>query len=48
MKKATIEREATTIRLPNELKEKLIEKAESLGISFNAYVTILLNQALQK
>ena len=42
------EREATTIRLPNELKEKLIKKAESLGISFNALVTMILNQALQQ
>ena len=42
------EREATTIRLPNELKDKLVKQAESLGISFNALVIILLNQSLQK
>ena len=48
MKKVTLEREATIIRLPKVLKDKLVEQAESLGISFNALVIILLNQSLQK
>ncbi len=43
-----IEKEQTTIRLPNELKEQLHRQANSMGISFNALVIILLNRGLQK
>ena len=42
------EREATIIRLPKELKKKLVKQADNMGISVNALVIILLNQSLQK
>ena len=42
------EREATIIRLPKELKDKLVKQADNMGISVNALVIILLNQSLQK
>lgn len=38
------EREQTTIRLPAELKEELQREAERLGISFNAYLMILIDK----
>lgn len=37
----------TSIRLPKDLINKLKRKAQNLGISFNAYVTYLLNQGHQ-
>ena len=40
--------EQTTIRLPSELREQLHRQAYQKGISFNALVIILLNQALRK
>lgn len=42
-----MEREQTTIRLPAELKEKLQQEAERLGISFNGYVISLLRAGLE-
>lgn len=39
-----MEREQTTIRLPVELKELLQQEAERLGISFNAYILILIEK----
>lgn len=38
------EKITTTIRLPVDLEEKLKQKAQNLGISFNAYVIYLLQQ----
>lgn len=37
-------REQTTIRLPAELKRELQREADEKGISFNAYIIILLQQ----
>lgn len=37
-----MEREQTTIRLPVELKEKVQQEADKLGISFNAMVLKIL------
>lgn len=42
-----MEREQTTIRLPVELKELLQQEAERLGISFNAYILILIEKGRQ-
>lgn len=42
-----MEREQTTIRLPSELKEEIQRKADKVGLSFNAEVTILLWKALE-
>lgn len=42
-----MEREQTTIRLPVELKELLQQEAERLGISFNAYMLILIEKGRQ-
>lgn len=41
------ERVATTIRLPEELKEQLQRKADEKGISFNALVILLLRAGLK-
>ena len=41
------EREQTTIRLPSELKEKLQREAERLGVSFNAYLLLLIDKGRQ-
>lgn len=38
-----LEREQTTIRLPAKLKEQLAQEAKERGISFNAYVLILID-----
>ena len=38
----------TTIRLPAELKEKLQQEADRLGMSFNGYVISLLWAALER
>nr|DAJ45466.1 MAG TPA: antitoxin [Caudoviricetes sp.] len=40
-------REQTTIRLPAELKRELQREADEKGISFNAYVLILIDKARQ-
>ena len=40
-----MEREQTTIRLPAELMEKLKQEAEKLGMSFNALLLMILNEA---
>ena len=39
-----MEREQTTIRLPVELKEQLQREAALKGISFNAYVLLLIDK----
>lgn len=39
------EREQTTIRLPAELKEQLQREADMRGISFNAYLLLLIDKA---
>lgn len=41
------DREQITIRLPAELKEQLQRQADSVGISFNAMVVILLQRVLE-
>jgi predicted HicB family RNase H-like nuclease len=40
-----MEREQTTIRLPASLKEALMREAQEKGISFNAYVLLLIDKA---
>ena len=42
-----MEREQTTIRLPAELLEQLKQEAAHLGVSFNAYVLILIDKGRQ-
>lgn len=42
-----VERTATTIRLPAELKEKLQQEADRLGISFNGLVIDYLWKSLK-
>ncbi len=39
--------EQTTIRLPAELKKQLRREADERGISFNAYVLILIDKGRQ-
>lgn len=39
-----MEREQTTIRLPAELKERLQQEAERIGISFNELVMLAINE----
>ena len=39
-----MKREQTTIRLPAELKTRLQREAEEKGISFNAYVLLLIDK----
>ena len=44
-------REQTTLRLPAELKERLLEEAGRKGISLNSYILLLIDigrQNLQK
>lgn len=38
------EKEQTTIRLPEELKEKLMTEAQNYGYSFNEYILILIHK----
>ena len=40
-------REQTTIRLPEDLKERLQRQADRRGLSFNAYVLLLIDKGLQ-
>lgn len=42
-----VEREQTTIRLPVELKERLQQEADRLGISLNAYLLTLIARGRQ-
>lgn len=42
------EREQTTIRLPSELKERIQKEADSIGISFNAAIIVLIKKALDE
>jgi len=42
-----MEREQTTIRLPKELKEQLQREADRKGISFNAYLLLLIDKGRQ-
>ena len=37
-------KEQTTIRLPAELMEQLKQEAAQMGISFNAYVLMLIDK----
>jgi len=37
-------REQTTIRLPEELMEQLKQEAERKGVSLNAYLTLLIHE----
>ncbi len=37
-------REQTTLRLPSELKEELQREAQRKGMSFNAYVLLLIDR----
>lgn len=39
-----MKREQTTIRLPMELKEKLQMEAQQMGVSFNAYILMLIEK----
>lgn len=39
------EKEQTTIRLPEELVEGLKQEAEKRGMSFNAFLVMILNEA---
>ena len=41
------ERVAVTLRLPDDLKEALHREAVEHGISFNAYVLLLINKGHQ-
>lgn len=41
-------REQTTIRLPAELKEKLQQEADKIGVSFNGLVVSCLWAALEQ
>ncbi len=47
MKKNKQEREQTTIRLPAELKEILHQEATERGLSFNAYLLVLIDKGRQ-
>lgn len=40
-------RTQTTIRLPSELKEQLQKQADEMGVSFNAYVLLLIDKGRQ-
>ena len=40
-------REQTTLRMPEELKEQLQKEAEKKGISFNAYLLLLIDRGHQ-
>ena len=40
-----MEREQTTIRMPGELMERIREAAEQRGISVNAMMIMILNEA---
>ena len=42
-----MEREQITIRLPKELKEQLQQEANRKGISFNAYILLLIDKGHQ-
>ncbi len=41
-----MEREQTTIRLPIDLKKKIQQEADKIGISFNELVIKLLHEGL--
>ena len=43
-----MEREQTTIRLPAELKEKLQQEADRLGISFNEMVIKFIHVGMER
>ncbi len=38
------QREQTTVRLPNDMKEKLQKEADKRGMGFNQLVLIILNE----
>ncbi len=41
-----MDREQTTIRLPKELKEEIQRQADEMGVSFNEYILIAINNYL--
>lgn len=41
------EKTQTTVRLPNELKDKLQQEADRLGISFNELIIKLVREGLK-
>lgn len=41
-----MEREQTTIRLPVELKEKLQQEAERMGLNFNQIVLLAIDDLI--
>lgn len=43
-----MEREQTTIRLPSDLKEEIQQQADSMGISFNAFILIILEKWINR
>lgn len=43
-----MEREQTTIRLPSDLKEEIQRQADSMGISFNAFILIILEKWINR
>ena len=42
-----MEKQQTTIRLPVDLKNQIQREADCIGISFNAYVLILIDKGLK-
>lgn len=42
-----MEKRQTTIRLPVDLKSQIQREADCIGISFNAYVLILIDKGLK-
>lgn len=46
-KKAPVAREQTTVRMPEELKDKVYKKANERGISFNAMLIIAIQKGLE-
>lgn len=43
-----MEKEQTTIRLPVDLKERLQQQADKRGYSLNAFLLIILEQAVNQ
>lgn len=41
-------REQTTIRLSEEMKERLQQEADKRGISLNAFVNLIIREHLEK
>ena len=47
MKNSKVDKEQITIRLPSELKHKLQQQADKLGISFNGIIVDYLWRGLE-